>query len=159
MDTVGLSAGVKGRGVKLAIYVHLQQRLRISKVLSSFSNKSLQHMVCLLKGQFNLHPFNPEHSQLSIQDAVGQRTSTATVRILFRLGTRDHTMCTEICTLLHTFCFRGTLLLQSAMENCSLYVFINSQGGKINPFSHSFHPLVCHNSDRGVRKFRNFKAL
>jgi len=48
-------------------------------------------------------------------------------------------MCTEIYILLHTFCFRGTLLLQSEMDNCSLYVFINSHGGKINPFFHSFH--------------------
>lgn len=143
--------------MKLAIYFHLQQMLRMRGFLSPFPDKSSSHMACFLKGQFYIHPSNPEHSQLFIKDADGA-TKGATVKILFRLKLRNYSMSAEIYRLLPIFCFRGFLLLQSAMGSWSLYVFINSQGGKINFFFHSFHPLVCHNSARCVQKLHNFNA-
>jgi len=61
----------------------------MSEFLSPFPNKSSPHMACLLKGPFYFHPFNPEYSQLFIQDAVEAKNEQSNSKNLIPFTTTE----------------------------------------------------------------------
>jgi hypothetical protein len=56
-------------------------------------------MACLLKEQFYLHPFNPEHSQLFIQDAVEAKNEHSNSKNLIPFRTTE--LC-DVCRNMYT---------------------------------------------------------